>query len=347
MKVQMTAGRRSSSMLALCAAVLVIASLYAARSIFAPIAFSLFIIAIVWPIQRTLQARMPRLLALAITTLITALVVAAAFSLVVWGVSRAGQWMIANGARLQALYMQGTDWLEGHGLYAAGLLTEQFNVGWLIRLFQEVIAGLRSIVTFALVTLVFMLLGLLEIDASRGKLEDLKSNNVGQLLLEAAVSIAAKLQRYMLVRSLMSAMTGALVSAFSYVAGLDLWLEWGVIAFALNYIPFIGPLIATVLPTFFAIAQFESWQVGVIVFFGMNLIQFIVGSYIEPRIAGTALSISPFMVLFAVFFWSFLWGLAGAFIGVPILIAFVGFCEQHPSCRWIAHLLSGGDRKPR
>lgn len=340
----MTTGQRSSPMLVVCAAVLIIASLYVARPIFAPVAFALFIIAIVWPIQRTLQTWVPKLLALAVTTLITVLVVAAAVSLVVWGVSRAGQWLIANGARLQAVYTQASAWLEGHGLYAAGLLAEQFNLVWLIRIFQDVINGLRSILSFALVTLIFMLLGLLEVEVSRRKLDTLKSGALGQILLQAAADIATKFQRYMLVRSLMSVMTGALVCGFAYIVGLDLALEWGVIAFALNYIPFIGPFIATVLPTLFAIAQFESWQMGVVVFLGLNLIQFVVGSYFEPRIAGSALAISPFMVLFAVFFWSFLWGLSGAFIGVPILIAFASFCEQHPSSRWMAHLLSGGDR---
>jgi AI-2E family transporter len=52
-----------------------------------------------------------------------------------------------------------------------------------------------------------------------------------------------------------------------------------------------------------------------------NLIQFLVGSYLEPQIAGSSLSITPFVVLFAVFFWTSLWGIAGTFIGVPIVIA--------------------------
>jgi AI-2 transport protein TqsA len=90
-----------------------------------------------------------------------------------------------------------------------------------------------------------------------------------------------------------------------------------------------------------AIAQFESWQMAVVVFGCLNLIQFLVGSYLEPRIAGSALSISPFLVLFAVFFWTFVWGIAGAFIGVPIVIAVLTLCEQHPSSRWIADLLGG------
>ena len=97
---------------------------------------------------------------------------------------------------------------------------------------------------------------------------------------------AAKIRRYMLVRTQMSLITGLLVWGFAKLVGLQLAAEWGVIAFALNYIPFIGPLIATVFPTAFAATQFESWQSVVIVFACLNLIQFIVGSYVEPRVSG-------------------------------------------------------------
>ncbi len=101
---------------------------------------------------------------------------------------------------------------------------------------------------------------------------------------------AVKFRRYMLVRTLMSVITGVLVWAFAALAGLDLAVEWGVIAFALNYIPFIGPFIATMFPTLFALAQFESWQTALLVFACLNLIQFVVGSYVEPRVAGAARS---------------------------------------------------------
>ena len=57
--------------------------------------------------------------------------------------------------------------------------------------------------------------------------------------------------------------------------------------------------------------------------------QFLIGSYFEPRFAGATLSVSPFLILFAVFFWTYLWGIAGAFIGVPIVIAILTLCEEH------------------
>ena len=66
-----------------------------------------------------------------------------------------------------------------------------------------------------------------------------------------------------------------------------------------------------------------------------------VGSYIEPRVSGAVLAMSPTVVLLAVFLWTFLWGLFGAFIGVPIVIAIITFCSYHPSARWLADLLGG------
>jgi predicted PurR-regulated permease PerM len=87
------------------------------------------------------------------------------------------------------------------------------------------------------------------------------------------------------------------------------------------------------------------------VFIALNIVQFVVGSYIEPRVTGRAVSLSPFMVLFAVFFWAMLWGIAGAFIGVPLLIALASICARNPATSGIATALSAdgshGDRGVR
>jgi predicted PurR-regulated permease PerM len=334
-----------TAMLRLCTAILAIGALYFARSIFAPVACSLFIIAIVWPFQRALQARMPRLVAVTITVFATLVVVTVLASMIVWGFGRAGQWLINNTPRFQLLYVEATNWLEGHDIFLGALLVEHFNVNWLLRAFQRISAGIHGLVSFAFITFIFTVLGLLEVDFVTKKVERLENREIGQTLLRAGAETATKLQKFMLVRSLMSVMTGLAVWGFTSLAGMELATAWGVIAFAFNYIPFIGPLVATIFPTLFAFAQSESWQMAVIVFLGLNLIQFLLGSYLEPRIAGAALSISPFMVLFMVFFWTFLWGIPGAFIGVPIMIAFVTICEQHQSSRWIATLVSGPDRE--
>jgi predicted PurR-regulated permease PerM len=136
-------------------------------------------------------------------------------------------------------------------------------------------------------------------------------------------------------------LTGVLVYAFARWIGLDLAAEWGVIAFVLNYIPFIGPLIATIFPAAVGLLQFESWQAVVTIFAVLQVIQFLIGSYLEPRLTGKQLAVSPFMVLAAVFLGAFLWGIPGAFIGVPVLIASLTLCEEFEGSRWVARLLSG------
>ncbi len=62
------------------------------------------------------------------------------------------------------------------------------------------------------------------------------------------------------------------------------------------------------------------------------------------RLNGSTLALSPFLIVFAVFFWAFLWGIPGAFIGVPVTMAILTVCELDSSSRWIATLLSGPGR---
>jgi predicted PurR-regulated permease PerM len=277
----------------------------------------------------------------------TALVVMMVAFLVIWGFGVVGQWLFRNADRFRELYTVVVSWLESYDIHAAALIAEYFDVNWMLRTFQQVTGRAHGLAAFLIAILVFLLLGLLEVPMARRKLEQLQDQDLSRALLAAFAATAGKFRRYMLVRTAMSVVTGLAIWAFSLIAGLELATAWGVIAFALNYIPFIGPFIATIFPSLFAIAQSESWQMALFVFMCLNLIQFLIGSYIEPRVAGAALSISPFMVLFAVFFGMFLWGIPGAFIGVPIMIAAVTICGEFPASRWIAELLSGDVRVQR
>jgi len=325
----------------LVAAVVVAAAAAQASTVLAPLVLALFIIAIVWPLQHRLQLRMPKLVALAITIVVTVAVCLAFASLAVWGFSRVGWSLATNKAHYQTLYNNVVTWLDGHGISVAGLWAEHFNVPWLLRVTQQVTGRVNTTLSFWLIALTYVVLGLLEVDDMRRKVETLDNREAARVLLDGSAATAAKFRKYMLVRTQMSAITGLLVGVFAWITGLQFAIEWGVIAFSLNYIPFIGPFIATLFPTLLAMTQFNNWQAVLGVFVCLNIIQFVVGSYVEPRVSGNMLSISPSVVLFAVFFWTFLWGLFGTFIGVPIALAILTFCDQHPSSRWLANLLGG------
>ncbi|MEP9356047.1 AI-2E family transporter [Xanthobacter sp. KR7-65] len=325
----------------LAAAMVICAGLYVTGTLLAPVAFALLVIAVAHPLLMRLERGLPKLVAVLLTLLVTLAVVGAVSSVVVWGFSHVGAWVFQNAARFQELYGQAAVWLEGHGFVLAGLMTEHFDVRWLLRLFQDISTRLQGLASFLVFTFIYVLLGLLEVDAMKSQVIRLARTGRASFLAPALADIARKMQTYMAVRTLMSIATGAVVWVFTLTAGLELALAWGAIAFALNYIPFIGPFVATLLPTLFALAQFESWEMAVFVFVSLNIIQFLSGSYLEPRLAGKALEVSPVLVLFSVFFFAFLWGISGAFIGVPILIAGLTLCAHHPETRYIAELFSG------
>ena len=327
--------------LILCGTVLVIALLYFARTVVAPVALSLFAVAVVWPVQKWLEERMPQLAALAISLSLTILALGILLALSVWGVGQVGRWMIVNADRLQAFYADLTQWLESHGIFVVGIFLERFDVSWLIRPAQNIAANVQALVGFSMLVLVFLMLGLLEVRDFKAKLAQVCPADFGSRMMRAGKEIAEKFRRYAAIRTVASILTGLMVGLLCWLLGIELAGAWGVLAFVLNFIPFIGPFIATVLPAVFAVVQFKSWESAALIFAGASVIQFLIGSYLEPRLSGSALSISPFLVVFAVFFAALLWGIPGAFMGVPIAIAVLTLMEQYPSTAWVADLLSG------
>jgi AI-2 transport protein TqsA len=324
--------------LVICGIILLAAMLYFASSVFAPLAFALFILAIVWPLQERLERTLPKGAALFITLTVTVVVMVMFASMIAWALSAVGDWLLNNVQRFQAIYVQATDWLEGHGIFVAGTLADRFDVLWLLRLFKEIAWRINHLAGFGILVFVFLMMALLEVRQFCAKLDSLQH---GDKLAHASTEIAAKFRRYLLVRTLLSLLTGLAVWGFALLAGLQPAVAWGLLAFALNYIPFIGPFIATMLPAVFAVAQLDTWTAVILVFIGLTAIQFMIGNYLEPLAAGAALSISPLVVIFAVFFFGLLWGIPGALIGVPIMLTIIVICAEFPSSRWVATLLSG------
>ena len=324
---------------AIIAVVLVSAAIYFGRLVLEPVAFVLFTMALVEPFQKSVEARMGRPMALILTILLALLVISLLVLAIVWSIGEVAHWGVANVDRFQSLYMRVNQWLESHEIFTVDL-SNSFDSSSLVGVFKAIAVQINYFMGFALVVFLFLMFGLAEMGDFKIKLEALDKKLSGWSLLETTSRIAEKIRKYMLIRTLASAVTGFAVFIFAVAVGLDLAVAWGIISFVLNYIPYIGPLVAVILPVIFATAQFESWQMAAIIFGSLYLIQFVIGSYLEPMLTGNALAISPFVMLFAFLIWDFLWGMPGAFIGLPVTIALFTIWEQNPSTRWIANLMS-------
>ncbi|MGJ0454197.1 MAG: AI-2E family transporter [Methylocystis sp.] len=325
-------------------AFVVLAASSLAQVVFEPVIFAIFIIALIWPLQKALASRTPKALALLITIAITLAVVVALTSMVVWGAGEIADWIRQNLVKIATTFRNSTKWLEDHDIFVMSHVTENFDAAWLVGFLRAVASRINVLVGFSLLVFIFLIMGLVETEDFQNHIAKLQDQETSRRLLTASQSIGRKFRKYMIVRTIASIATGVAVAGFALLMGLELAVAWGILAFALNYLPYIGALIVTVLPAFFALVQFDSWQSAMFVFVVLAVIQFVIGSYLEPLISGSALAISPSVVTFAVVLWTFLWGLPGAFIGVPLAIAFLTLCAQFPSTQWIATMFSGTSR---
>ena len=333
-----------SIMAGLIIAFVVLAASSLAQVVFEPVIFAIFIIALIWPLQKALASRTPKALALLITIVITLAVVIALTSMVVWGAGEIADWIRQNLVKIGTTFRNSTKWLEDHDIFVMSHVTENFDAAWLVGFLRAVASRINVLVGFSLLVFIFLIMGLVETEDFQNHIAKMQDQETSRRLLTASQSIGRKFRKYMIVRTIASIATGVAVAGFALLMGLELAAAWEILAFALNYLPYIGALIVTVLPTFFALVQFNSWQTAMFVFVVLAVIQFAIGSYLEPLISGSALAISPSVVTFAVVLWTFLWGLPGAFIGVPLAIAFLTLCAQFPSTQWIATMFSGTSR---
>lgn len=153
-------------------------------------------------------------------------------------------------------------------------------------------------------------------------------------------SITRSVHRYILIKTVVSVLTGVLVYLVMQPFGLEFAETWALLTVFLNFIPNVGSIVATALPTLAALVQFDSWTPVVLLFATIGLIQFSVGNLIEPSLMGRSLNLSPFVIILSLTFWGAIWGIVGMFLAVPIMVMVMITCSHLPVLHPIAVLLS-------
>ena len=153
-------------------------------------------------------------------------------------------------------------------------------------------------------------------------------------------TIIHRVNRYLLVKTAVSAVTGALVYGVARIFGLDLALALAILTFVLNFIPSVGSIIATVMIGLVAYIQTGEPAPAAAIFVICGVIQFFLGNLIDPMLMGRALRLSSFGIILSLAFWGAVWGVPGMFLSVPIMVAAMIICSEIPALRGLAVLLS-------
>ena len=155
-------------------------------------------------------------------------------------------------------------------------------------------------------------------------------------------TIGRGIQRYLGVKTIVSITTGALCYAGLIFLDVPWALLFGLITFLLNYIPTFGSIIAGGFPMLTALAVESSWNKAVWVLALYVSVNQILGAYIEPKILGRELNLSPLVIIVSVVVWAGLWGIVGAFLAVPLTAGIQIILASQERTRPIAVLLSSG-----
>jgi AI-2 transport protein TqsA len=329
------------AMLAVIAFILVIWALRASWMISMPLTFAVFLAIVLRPVQERMQAwGAPRWLGAIAATL-----------LLVCGLAALGGavWMAAaqvarRGPQLEEPLQQRiaalVEWGKSRGLPIGDQPLE--NVTWLWERSGDWLTSSLTAMwtTLGVISLIIILLVMLLFEAEqwRTKARRIFDNETAREVLRTTEIITKKLEQYLIMRIVISAISGALAGLWCLVLGVELAFVWALSSFALNFLPNIGSLISFIPPTLFAWIQYD-WKWALVTFGAIAGTDMIMGNVVDPRMQGHSLRLSPFVVLFAVIFWGWVWGVGGALLAVPIMASAAIICLHvrglEPIGRWL------------
>ena len=153
--------------------------------------------------------------------------------------------------------------------------------------------------------------------------------------LDRLMNSTADIQRYLAMKTVVSLATGVLAGFLCWAAGLDFYILWGILAFALNFIPVLGSIIAGV-PPFIVAFLVDGGPSALAVGVGYISINIFLGNFLDPMLMGRRFGLSTLVVIISVLFWGFIWGPVGMFLAVPLTMVLKVMLDNSDELRWIA-----------
>ena len=308
-------------------AIAVGAALYWLAPVMIPFALAAFIsIALsrmVGALQRWLH--LPRTVSLAVILLAGIVLLSALGALVTMSVAEVTANRAVYQAQLESLQGRLTPLLGRLGADIPSLLPSGATVATWVVGATNALAGIVSEGLVVVIFVIFLLTG------SREK-----------PVVGFWADIETRIQGYLLTKALLSMLVGTVTGIILALLGVDLALVFGVFAFLLNFIPNIGPVIATLLPLPIVLVNpVISTPAAIAAIALPAAMHFVVGNVFEPKIMGESLDLDPVVVLVTLIFWGMIWGFVGLLLATPITAVVKILLEQNELTHPVADALAG------
>ncbi|MCB9764843.1 MAG: AI-2E family transporter [Alphaproteobacteria bacterium] len=321
--------------------VVIFAGLRAAEDILLPLLFSVMLAILTAPAVLAMErVRVPR--AIAIVGVVLGVVGVLGTIAVSLGrtIQDFTQQLPGYQERFGQLLWNSESWLVERGVPRSMLdeidVSGVLNTGQLMGLVGATLSSVVEILSNTLLVALLLTFILFEVTDFPRKLTaifDDDGRGVSQLT-EAAVAV----QKYLAIKTVISLATGLILGIWTWAMGLDFPFLWGLTAFVLNYIPNIGSILAAIPATLLAaVLNGPGNALGVLL--GYLVVNVSIGSFMEPRLMGRRLGMSPLVVFLSLIFWGWLWGPAGMLLSVPLTVMVKIVLEHREDTRWLGILM--------
>jgi predicted PurR-regulated permease PerM len=337
--VDAISGRNTGAAISLAAIIVIVYGMQAAKVLLVPLLLAVFLALItVRPMLWLQNHRVPSILATLLIVISIMFILAVVGTIVGTSIAEFTAALPAYQARLDLLLERLLRLAAEHMSddRTVESLADLVDPGWAMGLAANILNALRDVLTntfLILFTLVFILLEAssmqTKIRAAFGRRSDTFDN--ARLFLN-------NLGRYLGIKTGVSIVTGVLAGTLCHFVGLDFALLWGMLAFLLNYIPTIGSIIAAVPAVLLALVQL-GYPEATTVAIGYLAINVVFGNFLEPRLMGYGVGISPLVVFTGLVFWGWIFGPVGMLLSVPLTMTLKLALESDDRTRWLAVLL--------
>jgi AI-2 transport protein TqsA len=158
--------------------------------------------------------------------------------------------------------------------------------------------------------------------------------------LDLLHALEHQMLRYVWLRTVISLLTAAGYWVVLALYGVESAALWASLAFVAQFVPYIGPLLATVFPIGMALLQFHSPWTAAWIAGWLTAWSVLMGNVVEAKVMGQGMNLSPVLILFGLAFFSWMWGLVGVFLAVPVLATLKLLLERFERTRPAALLMA-------
>ena len=326
-------------LLVLASLTVVIAGLKAASSIVVPLLMAIFLAIISAAMLQWLQRRgLPLWAAMTLVLLLLASTLVTLGSLIGASINQFSSALPRYEVQLNSLITQATAWLGGLGIrLPAGGVAELFDPAGAAKLLGRLLSGFGGLLANSMLIILTVLFLMVESTSLPEKLRSI-SQNPDKTLGDLAAFMKS-VNHYLVIKAAMSLVTGLAIAIYLTILGVDFAIIWGSLAFFMNFVPYIGSIIAAIPAVTLALLD-AGPVVALSVAAGFVVANVIVGNVLEPRYMGKGLGLSTLVVFLSLLFWGWVFGPVGMFLSTPLTMIVKIALENDPRSRWISVLLS-------